>query len=53
MEKMRATQKPSTLAQDYMREEIEKNKKEKKSVRKIEREARQNQQFALKQEKET
>ncbi|MCE5316902.1 MAG: YjdF family protein [Parachlamydia sp.] len=32
MEKMRESAKPSTLAQDYMREELEKNKKLKKSL---------------------
>lgn len=51
MEKMKATQRPSTLAQDYMREEIEKKKKYKKSIRKNEKEAHQKQQFDLKQEK--
>lgn len=51
MEKMRETTKPSTLAQDYMREETEKKKKEKKSVSSAEKQAYKDAQFALKQEK--
>ena len=51
MEKMRETSKPSTLAQDYMREEIEKKKKEKKSISSAEKQARKDEQFFLKQEK--
>ncbi len=51
MEKVRETTKPSTHAQDYMREELEKHKKEKKSLSKKEKEARQEKQFLLKQEK--
>lgn len=51
MEKVRETSKPSTHAQDYMREELEKHKKEKKSLSKKEKEARQEKQFLLKQEK--
>lgn len=51
MEKMRETSKPSTLAQDYMREEIEKKKKEKKSISSAEKQARKDEQFSLKQEK--
>lgn len=51
MEKMKETSKPSTLAQDYMREEIEKKKKEKKQISRAEKEARKEEQFTLKQEK--
>lgn len=51
MERMRETTKPSTLAQDYMREEIEKKKKEKKSNSSAEKQARKEEQFSLKQEK--
>ncbi|WP_320412611.1 DUF2992 family protein [Candidatus Protochlamydia amoebophila] len=50
MEKMEETPKPSTLAQDYMREEIEKKKKEKKNIS-AEKQARKDEQFSLKQEK--
>lgn len=49
MERMKETTKPSTIAQDYMREEIEKKKKEKKSVSSAEKQARKDEQFALKQ----
>ncbi len=51
MEKMKETSKPSTLAQDYMREEIEKKKKIKKSASSAEKQARKEEQFFLKQEK--
>lgn len=51
MEKMKETARPSTLAQDYMREEIEKKKKEKKSISSAEKQARKDKQFSLKQEK--
>lgn len=51
MARMKETSKPSTLAQDYMREEIEKKKKEKKSVSSAEKQARKDEQFFLKQEK--
>lgn len=51
MEKMKESTKPSTLAQDYMREEIEKKKKEKKSLSSAEKQARNDEQFAIKQEK--
>ncbi len=51
MEKMKETAKPSTLAQDYMREEIEKKKKEKKSISSAEKQIRKNEQFAIKQQK--
>lgn len=51
MARMKETLQPSTLAQDYMREEIEKKKKEKKSVRSAEKQAHKDEQFFLKQEK--
>ncbi len=51
MEKMKEASKPSTLAPDYMREEIEKKKKEKKSISSAEKQARKDEQFSLKQEK--
>lgn len=51
MAKMKDTAQPSTLAQDYMREEIEKKKKEKKSLSSAEKKARKDDQFALKQDK--
>jgi hypothetical protein len=51
MKEMKETAKPSTFAQDYMREEIEKKKKEKKQKSSAEKEARQEEQFALRQQK--
>lgn len=48
MERMKETTKPSTLAQDYMREEIEKRKKEKKSISSAEKQAYKDQQFSIK-----
>lgn len=51
MEKMKETTRPSTLAQDYMREEIEKKKKEKKSISSAEKQAYKDQQFLMKQQK--
>lgn len=51
MEKMRETAKPSTLAQEYMREELEKNKKLKKSISSTEKLARKEEQYALRQQK--
>lgn len=51
MEKVKATTQPSTLAQDYMREEQEKKKKEKKKVASAKKQERLDQQFALKQQK--
>ncbi len=49
MEKIRETARPSTLAQDYMREEMEKKKKERKNRSSAERQARKEEQFAIKQ----
>lgn len=51
MEKVKETTRPSTLAQEYMREEMEKNKKEKKSISSAEKRDRKDKQFVLKQEK--
>lgn len=51
MERIKETTKPSTLAQDYIREELEKKKKEKKKITSAEKQARKDNQFALKQEK--
>jgi hypothetical protein len=51
MEKIKETTRPSTKAEDYMREELEKKKKEKKAVSAKEKQARKDAQFAQKQEK--
>lgn len=51
MKKIKETTKPSTFAQDYMKEEIEKKKKLKKEVSSAEKQARKEEQFALKQQK--
>lgn len=51
MKKMKETAEPSTLAQNYMREEIERNKKVKKAKSSAEKQARKDEQFVLKQEK--
>ncbi|MCB1118054.1 MAG: YjdF family protein [Chlamydiia bacterium] len=51
MERVKATTKSSTLAQDYMREEIEKKKKEKKSISSAQKQAWKEEQFSLKQSK--
>jgi hypothetical protein len=51
MEKIKETTKPSTLAQDYMREETEKKKMERKKISSAEKQARKDDQFSLKQEK--
>ena len=51
MAKLKETARPSTLAQDYMREEIEKKKKVKKATSSAENQARKDKQFTLKQEK--
>lgn len=48
MEKMKETTRPSTLAQDYMREEIEKRKQQKKILNSAEKQAYKDEQFALK-----
>lgn len=51
MEKLKETTKPSTVAQDYIREEIEKKKKEKKSQSSAEKQTLKEEQFSLKQQK--
>lgn len=51
MQRIKESSKPSTLAQDYMREEIEKKKKEKKQKSSAEKQARKDEQFELKQKK--
>jgi hypothetical protein len=51
MQRMKDTLKPSTFAQGYMREEIEKQKKEKKIATRAEKQARSEQQFVLRQQK--
>ena len=51
MEKLKETARPSSLAQDYMREELEKNKLERKHKSSAEKQARKEEQFALKQQK--
>lgn len=51
MARIKETTRPSSLAQDYMREEIEKKKKEKKTITSAEKQAHKENQFALKQEK--
>lgn len=51
MARIKETTRPSTLAQDYMREELEKKKKEKRAVSSAEKQARKDEQFFLKQEK--
>jgi hypothetical protein len=51
MEKIKETTKPSTFAQDYMREELEKKKLQKKQLSSAEKQARKEEQFALRQKK--
>lgn len=51
MEKMKEAARPSTFAQDYMREELEKKKLEKKHESSAEKQARKEEQFALKRQK--
>jgi hypothetical protein len=51
MARIKETTRPSTLAQDYMREEIEKKKKEKKAISSAKKQACKDEQFFLKQEK--
>lgn len=49
MEKIKENRRPSTHAQDYMREELEKNKIERNRLSKEEKEAKKEKQFQLKQ----
>ncbi len=51
MERAKESSRPSTFAQDYLREELEKNKLEKKRVGAAEKRARLEAQFQLRQEK--
>ena|ERR1700722_5798686 len=51
MTKVKETMKPSTFAQEYMREELEKKKKEKKHMSSVEKQARRDEQFEIKQQK--
>ena len=51
MEKIKDTTRPSTLAQDYMREELEKKKTERKKVSSAQKQARIDEQFAIRQQK--
>lgn len=51
MVRLKETMRPSSFAQDYMREELEKNKKEKKQKRSAEKQERKDLQFALRQQK--
>lgn len=51
MARMKESSQPSTLAQDYMRTELEKKKKEKKKTTSAQKQARLDEQFSLKQEK--
>jgi hypothetical protein len=51
MEKLKETSRPSSFAQDYMREELEKQKKEKKRQSSDEKQARKDEQFSIKQQK--
>lgn len=51
MEQLKSQNRPSTHAQDYMREELEKNKKARKDLNKKKKEEKKEQQFLIKQEK--
>lgn len=51
MERMKEISKPSTMAQDYLREEIERTKKEKKTISSADKQARKDEQFSIKQDK--
>ncbi len=51
MERVKASTRPSSRAQDYMREEIEKKKKQKQQVSREEKQMRKEQQFLFKQQK--
>lgn len=51
MERIKATTQPSTLAQDYMRKEIEERKLQNNQQTSAERQARKDEQFAIKQKK--
>lgn len=51
MERIKETKKPSTFAQDYMREELEKKKLQKKQQSSAEKQARKEKQFVIRQRK--
>ena len=51
MKRVKESSRPSTHAQDYIRLELEKHQKEKRGLSKKDKEARQEKQFLLKQEK--
>ena len=51
MKKVKEITKPSTFAQDYMREELEKKNKAKKSKSSAEKQALKDKQFSIKQQK--
>jgi len=51
MEKMKEAARPSTFAQDYMRQELEQKKLEKKRKTSAEKQARKDEQYSLKQQK--
>lgn len=51
MAKIKETMRPSTFAQDYIREELEKKKKEKKVKSSLEKQIRKDKQFTMKQQK--
>jgi hypothetical protein len=51
MQRLKETIKPSTFAQDYMREELEKKKLHKKQKSSAEKQSYKDRQFALKQQK--
>ncbi len=51
MERLKETAAPSTFAQDYMREELEKKKLQKKQASSAEKRAYKEEQFALKQQR--
>ena len=51
MAKLKKTMMPSTFAQNYVREELERKKKEKKCQSRAEKQARQDKQFQIRQNK--
>ena len=51
MDRIKETTKPSSFAQDYMREELEKKKLQKKKQSSAEKQARKDEQFAIRQSK--
>lgn len=51
MEKLKESAIPSTMAQDYMREELEKKKKERKKITSAQKQERRDDQFSLRQQK--